>query len=390
MFVDHIKVFAQAGKGGNGSCSFRRESFVPKGGPDGGDAGHGGSIVLRADPHTDNLTQFFYEPIIKAKNGEHGGGRQCSGKTAPNKIVHVPIGTIVYRMPTAEKREGLEPSVAYRSDSTYIDFTKSPEDAEEGSLVDKESESAIDLSQLEVVVDLKENGQEHLLCKGGKGGIGNVHFKSSRNRTPTQFTYGEEGEQGTFYLELRKIADVGLVGYPNAGKSTLLTSISAAHPKIAAYPFTTLTPHVGVVELPGFRRVTVADIPGLIEGAHANVGLGHEFLRHIVRCKLLAFVIDMAGSEGREPVADLENLRKEIDLYDKTLSVRPWIIVANKMDLPEAAENLKAFNRRFRKKIEIIPISADARTGIEEFKERLGTLVAEAPEKIVEQVEDHA
>ncbi len=374
MFVDHIKIIAQAGKGGNGCVSFRRESFVPKGGPDGGDGGRGGSIILRADPHVDNLTPFFYEPIIKAQSGQNGMGKQCYGKSAPDKIVRVPIGTIVYRMPTPETHEGLEPSVAYGTDASFVDLSKSPKDEDESaSPTDKE---AFDPERLEVVVDLKELDQEFVLCKGGKGGIGNVHFKSSRNRVPTQFTYGEEGEQGAFYLELRKIADVGLVGYPNAGKSTLLTRVSAAHPKIAPYPFTTLTPHVGVVELSGFRRFTVADIPGLIEGAHDNVGLGHEFLRHIVRCKLLAFVVDMAGSEGREPITDLQNLRREIDLYDPSLSARPWIIVANKMDLPEAAEKLKAFKRRFRKKIEIIPISADAAEGIEGLKERLGELVS--------------
>jgi len=377
MFVDHIKIFAQAGKGGNGCVSFRRESFVPKGGPDGGDGGRGGSVILRADTHTDNLTPFFYEPIIKAKSGENGLGSQCYGKSAMDKIVPVPVGTIVYRMPEEQKREGLEPSVAYGTNATFIDFSKAPEDdveAESSPEGEKKGED-IDPAELEVVVDLTEPGQEFVLCKGGKGGLGNMHFKSSRNRVPTQFTYGEDGEQGTFYLELRKIADVGLVGYPNAGKSTLLTRVSAAHPKIAAYPFTTLTPHIGVVELPGYRRITVADIPGLIEGASENVGLGHEFLRHIVRCKLLAFVIDMAGSEGREPVADLQSLRREIDLYDPTLSDRPWVIVANKMDLPDAEEKLKAFKRRFRKKIEIIPISADAGEGIEQLKERLSDLI---------------
>ena len=380
MFIDHIRIAAQAGNGGNGCVSFRRESFVPRGGPDGGDGGRGGSIILRADIHTDNLTAFFYEPIIKARSGENGLGSQCYGKSAPDKIVPVPVGTIVYRMPPVEKRDGLEPSVAYRSDSTYIDFSKSPEDDEQNLEGAPGAKEALDPDLLEIVVDLTEPGQEHILCKGGKGGLGNIHFKSSRNRVPTQFTYGEEGEHGAFYLELRKIADVGLVGYPNAGKSTLLTRVSAAHPKIAAYPFTTLTPHIGVVELPRYRRFTVADIPGLIEGAHEDVGLGHEFLRHIVRCKLLAFVIDMAGSEGREPVADLQNLRREIDLYDPTLSNRPWIILANKMDLPGASEKLKAFRRRFRKKIEIIPISAEARDGIEPLKERLSELVGAIPQ----------
>ena len=182
---------------------------------------------------------------------------------------------------------------------------------------------------------------------GGEGGKGNVHFKSSRNRAPRQYTEGGEGEQGHFLLELRTIADAGLVGYPNAGKSTLLRMISAARPKVAPYPFTTLHPIVGVIDFPGYRRATIADIPGLIEGAHKNVGLGHDFLRHITRCKLLLFVIDVAGSEGRSPVEDLQSLRREIDLYDARLSERPWFVVANKMDLPNAAENLQTVTQTF-------------------------------------------
>jgi GTP-binding protein len=386
MFVDHIKIFAKAGDGGNGSASFRRESFVPKGGPDGGDGGRGGSVILRADTHTDNLTAFFYEPIVKAKSGENGLGKQCYGKSAPDKIVAVPVGTIVYRMPEQEQREGLEPSVLYGTDSTYVDLSKAPEDEPEpeGGLETEPQKPKFDPSKLEVIADLTEPGQEFVLCKGGKGGLGNVHFKSSRNRVPTQFTYGEEGESGHFYLELRKIADAGLVGYPNAGKSTLLTRISAAHPKIAPYPFTTLTPHIGVVELPGYRRLTVADIPGLIEGAHDNIGLGHDFLRHIVRCKLLVFVVDMAGSEGREPIEDLQKLRRELDLYDETLSARPWIIVANKMDLAGSDEKLEQFRTRF-DRVQIVPISAADGEGIEELKELLADLVL--PTVTVENVE---
>lgn len=374
MFIDHIKIHAKAGDGGRGCVSFRRESFVPKGGPDGGDGGRGGSVILRAETHLDNLTPFFYEPIVKAKNGEHGKGKQCFGKSAPDRIVPVPVGTLVYRLPDVTKQEGLEASVAYGTDSTFVDLAKAPEDEE---LSDAGPRTAVpDEDELELIADLTEPGQEFILCKGGKGGIGNVHFKSSRNRVPTQYTEGEPGEEGTFFLELRTIADAGLVGYPNAGKSTLLGKISAAHPKVAAYPFTTLTPHIGVVELPGYRRVTVADIPGLIEGAHENVGLGHEFLRHIVRCKLLVFVLDMAGSEGREPIEDLQKLRKELDLYDPTLSERPWIVVANKMDLPEAEEKLAHFKGRYRK-LEVFPIAAAAGEGIEHLKTRLGEIVAE-------------
>jgi len=221
------------------------------------------------------------------------------------------------------------------------------------------------------------DGQEFVLCRGGKGGKGNVHFKSSRNRAPRQYTDGEEGEQGYFLLELRTIADAGLVGYPNAGKSTLLRKLSAARPKVAAYPFTTLHPVVGVMDLPGYRHATIADIPGLIEGAHRGIGLGHEFLRHITRCPLLIFVIDVAGSEGRSPVEDLQNLRKEIDLYDSMLSSRPWLIAANKMDLPGANENLGTLRQKF-PKTSIVPISAANGEGIDMLKKALAERMAGA------------
>ncbi|MEY5010277.1 MAG: GTPase ObgE [Verrucomicrobiota bacterium] len=372
MFVDHIKIRAKAGDGGRGCVSFRRESFVPRGGPDGGDGGRGGSIIFRAETHVDNLTPFFYEPILKARNGEHGMGKQCSGKSGADKVVAVPVGTIIYRVPEESPEEGLEPSVAYGSESSFVDLSKAPQDSDEP---EDEGAAAPDLAELEVVADLTEPGQEFVLCKGGKGGIGNVHFKSSRNQVPTQYTEGEPGEEGVFYLELRTIADAGLVGYPNAGKSTVLSKISAAHPKVAPYPFTTLTPHIGVVELAGFQRVTVADIPGLIEGAHRNVGLGHEFLRHIVRCKLLVFVLDMAGSEGREPLEDLQKLRKELDLYDPRLSERPWLVVANKMDMEGAAENLRIFRVRY-PRLEVLEMSAEQGIGVLELKQRLGEWVA--------------
>ena len=231
------------------------------------------------------------------------------------------------------------------------------------------------------VTDLARDGQEFVLCRGGAGGKGNVHFKSSRNRAPRQYTEGEEGEQGHFLLELRTIADAGLVGYPNAGKSTLLRKISAARPKVAAYPFTTLHPIVGVIEFPGYRRATVADIPGLIEGAHRGLGLGHEFLRHITRCRVLIFVVDIAGSEGRNPVEDLQNLRREIDLYDPTLSSRAWFVVANKMDLPGAKENLKALQERF-PKLQILPTSAAKGEGIDDLKQALATQIT-GPEESV-------
>ena len=325
MFVDRIKVFAQAGSGGRGSVSFRREKFVQKGGPDGGDGGRGGDIILHADRHTDNLSNLFYEPIIKAKSGGHGMGKKMHGRSAPNKIVKVPIGTIVWLAEHIEHQP---------------------------------------------IVDLTCDGEEFVLCEGGKGGKGNVHFKSSTNRAPREYTEGEEGEQGHFVLELRTIADAGLIGYPNAGKSTLLRKISAARPKVAAYPFTTLHPIIGVIELSEYKRATIADIPGLIEGAHKGVGLGHEFLRHITRCRIFLFVVDVAGSEGRNPIEDVQQLRKELDLYDKRLSERPWFLVANKMDLPEAAENLRALRKQF-SKIEIVAISAAKGEGIDELRKKL-------------------
>src|SRR5438046_3376958 len=361
MFVDRIKVFAQAGKGGRGSVSFRREKFVPKGGPDGGDGGHGGDVVLRAERHVDNLANLFYEPIIKAKDGGHGKGKKMAGRAGANKVVKVPVGTIVWRA----EDEKFSTSNADKSRAGAQQRTP-------GS--DQSAIRALQ-SEMDLIVDLVRDGEEFVLCRGGAGGKGNVHFKSSRNRAPRQYTDGEEGEQGYFLLELRTIADAGLVGYPNAGKSTLLRKLSAARPKVAAYPFTTLHPVVGVMELPGYRHATIADIPGLIEGAHRGVGLGHEFLRHITRCPILIFVIDVAGSEGRSPVEDLQNLRKEIDLYDPMLSSRTWLIVANKMDLPNAKENLELLREKF-SKIRIVPISPANGEGTDTCKQPMADRMA--------------
>src|SRR5882762_165640 len=341
MFVDRVKVFAQAGTGGRGSVSFRREKFVPKGGPDGGDGGRGGNVILQADRHVNNLVNLFYEPMIKAKNGGHGMGKKMSGRAAVDKIVKVPVGTVVW---PAEEEKHPTPTVQHPTSSS---------------------------EQLAIpVIDLARDGQEFVLCRGGAGGKGNVHFKSSRNRVPRQYTEGEEGEQGYFRLELRTIADAGLVGYPNAGKSTLLQKISAARPKVAAYPFTTLHPIVGVIEFPGYRRATIADIPGLIEGAHRGLGLGHEFLRHITRCRIFLFVVDVAGSEGRNPVEDIQQLRKELDLYDPLLSQRPWFLIANKMDLSGADGNLDVLRKKF-PKIDIVPVSAAKGEGIDELKKKM-------------------
>jgi GTP-binding protein len=365
MFVDRIKVFAQAGDGGRGCVSFRREKFVPRGGPDGGDGGRGGNVILRADVHTDNLSNLFYEPIIKAKSGAHGQGKKKHGRAAISKVVKVPVGTVVYRAAAPIPRNDDFEDAAASNGQTVGQEKRLPRTDDSfptgGAPAPQEEDGADPIS------DLTHDGEEFILCQGGGGGKGNVHFKSSRNRAPVQYTEGEEGEQGHFLFELRTMADAALVGYPNAGKSTLLGKISAAHPKVAPYPFTTLHPVVGVINFDGYRRASIADIPGLIEGAHRNVGLGHDFLRHITRCRILLFILDIAGSEGRHPIEDLQSLRREVDLYDPRLSARPWYVVANKMDLPEAAENLRALEQRF-PDLEIVAISADRSDGIAELR----------------------
>ena len=343
LFVDHIRIFARAGKGGDGSGHFHREKFNSKGGPDGGDGGRGGDVIFSVEENTDNLTAFLFKAKLLAEHGANGMGQLKTGKSGKPHIAKVPPGTRIYRADES------------------IDKLAHPD------------------RELELVADLTTAGEKFTLCRGGKGGRGNNHFKSATNQVPEEHEPGEPGEEGYFYLELRKIADAGLVGFPNAGKSTLLSKLSAAKPKVANYPFTTLQPMVGVLEFPGFSRATVADIPGLIEGAHANVGLGHDFLRHIMRCRILLFVVDTAGSEAREPIEDLQKLRKEIKLYDEELARRPWIIIANKLDLEQAEEKLEHLRGRFPKQ-EIIAISASEGTGIEGLKARLAELIGRRPE----------
>jgi GTP-binding protein len=332
MFVDQIKVYARAGKGGDGSVHFHRGKFRPKGGPDGGDGGAGGDVILEVDPSTDSLRNYVFNGRLLADDGQKGMGRQCTGRSAEDKVYKVPPGTLVSRIIEEEDPETGEMNMRF-----------------------------------EPVADLTEVGSRFVLCKGGKGGKGNIHFKTSTHQAPREFTPGTPGEEGRFHFELRSIAEAGLVGAPNAGKSTLLSKLSAAKPKIANYPFTTLQPMVGVIEFGPFRRGTLADIPGLIEGAHQNIGLGHDFLRHIMRCRVLLFVVDAAGTEGRDPVTDLETVRAEVSLYSKELSKRPWCILANKCDLPEAAEHLANLKERF-KRVKIHPISAQTGQGLDKLR----------------------
>jgi len=338
QFVDHVRVFARAGDGGNGIVHFRREKYIPKGGPDGGDGGDGGSIIIKAVNDTDNLTHLFFNSRIIAKSGGHGRGQEKRGKSADDLTVRVPQGTLVYRaddegVPLEELKKTTEP-----------------------------------------IADLTDNSQEFLLAKAGKGGQGNVNFKSPTNQAPQEHTLGTKGESGYFYLELRQIADAGFVGFPNAGKSSLLGALSAAKPKVANYPFTTLQPSIGIIEFSSLVRASLADIPGLIEGAHENVGLGHNFLRHIMRCDLLLFVVDVAGVDMRDPVEDVETLRKEIKMYSEELSSRNWLLIANKIDIEGAIDNLEVLKIRF-PNLEIIPVSALSGEGIDQLKTRLKDLI---------------
>ncbi len=322
VFKDRVKLYARAGNGGNGSVSFRREKGIPKGGPDGGDGGHGGSVILRCDVNEDSLLPIYYQPHVKAKNAGSGSGQQKHGANSEDCIVKVAPGTVVT-------------------------------DAETGDFVG----------------ELIRDGEELVICKGGHGGLGNVRFKSSTNQTPRQFSEGTLGEEKVFWLELKLMADVGLVGYPNAGKSTLLSRLTHAHPKIAPYPFTTINPIVGTLEYPNFSRLKFADIPGLIDGAHEGVGLGHQFLRHIERSRFIIFVLDMAGTDDRNPTDDFMHLKEELRLHMEELSCTPYLVVANKMDTPGAEEKLAEFKQRTDENI--FEISAELGEGLEPVKDYL-------------------
>jgi GTPase len=303
-FIDEAVIEVHAGKGGDGVASFRREKFVPRGGPDGGDGGRGGSIYAVADRNLNTLIDYRYARIHRAKNGEKGQGSDCYGRGAPDITLRVPVGTVVSEFETGS-----------------------------------------------VIADLAHHEAHALLAKGGQGGLGNLHFKSSVNRAPRQFTHGEPGESRKLKLELKVLADVGLLGFPNAGKSTFIRAISAARPKVADYPFTTLQPNLGVVRVDESRSFVVADIPGLIEGAAEGAGLGHQFLRHLQRTRLLLHIVDLAPMEPeREPVKDARAIVAELEKYDVELHRKPRWLVLNKADLlsEEAREkSMRAFVRKF-------------------------------------------
>jgi len=391
MFVDEIKIYACAGHGGKGCVAFSREKYRPKGGPSGGNGGRGGDVILEADHDLNNLIAQYYQPRLIAADGQFGMGKGMDGAAGKDLVVKVPCGTLVWKLaggtesagqlppePEEEKpvfraSSSQRPIIRHSSGGSAMEIDLSREDPGGSALPGGTSKG-------ERVADLTEHGQRFVLGKGGRGGLGNRNFATSARQAPRFAQPGEPGEEGDYLLELRIIAEVGLVGYPNAGKSTLLTAISRARPKVAPYPFTTLHPQIGIVEYKDFHRLTVCDVPGLIEGAHRNVGLGHAFLRHIQRCKILVLLLDMAGADGRAPWDDCRNLLKELELYDPALVEKPRLVVANKMDEPVAEENLKKFKRRLRK-TPVLPIAAAFDQGIEKFKQTIRDAVEQAGAK---------
>ena len=329
MFVDEVRITVKAGRGGDGSCSFRREMFVPRGGPDGGDGGNGGDVVFTASHRLTTLLDLRYQRHYEAEDGKPGGGSHCTGRRGKSVDVMLPVGTVIYDDITGE-----------------------------------------------VLADLVTDGESATIAHGGKGGRGNSHFATSTNRVPTHFEHGTEGEARDLRLELKLLADVGLVGFPNAGKSTLIAAISAARPKIADYPFTTLVPNLGVVRYGEDRSFVVADIPGLIEGAHEGKGLGIQFLRHIERTSLLLQLIDVSEGAIEDPVTSFEIMRNELAAYDPTLAKRPFAVVATKIDAAgdrTRLQSLQAFCKR--RRIRCLPISAATREGLTELITFIGQQV---------------
>lgn len=323
MFVDKTTITVRAGDGGAGCTSFRREKYIPKGGPDGGDGGNGGNVILVTANGEQSLNDLVFNPRYVAERGIHGKGKELHGRRGKDVKIKIPVGTVV-------------------------------RDAETG----------------EILIDMDVPNQSFIVAHGGKGGKGNARFATSINRVPHDHEPGTPGEVKQIELELKTIADFGLVGYPNAGKSTFLRVISNARPKVAPYPFTTRHPVVGITDCHDLRRFSVADIPGLIDGASENIGLGHEFLRHIERTRVIIYMLDMAGVDGRDPLDDFKNLQKELEAYQKGLSKRPAIILANKMDLEGSEENLVRLRKKY-KKYEVFPISAELGAGTENLREVL-------------------
>ncbi|EOD7608037.1 GTPase ObgE [Staphylococcus aureus] len=320
MFVDQVKISLKAGDGGNGITAYRREKYVPFGGPAGGDGGKGASVVFEVDEGLRTLLDFRYQRHFKASKGENGQSSNMHGKNAEDLVLKVPPGTIIKNVETDE-----------------------------------------------VLADLVEDGQRAVVAKGGRGGRGNSRFATPRNPAPDFSEKGEPGEELDVSLELKLLADVGLVGFPSVGKSTLLSIVSKAKPKIGAYHFTTIKPNLGVVSTPDQRSFVMADLPGLIEGASDGVGLGHQFLRHVERTKVIVHMIDMSGSEGREPIEDYKVINQELAAYEQRLEDRPQIVVANKMDLPESQDNLNLFKEEIGEDVPVIPVSTITRDNIDQL-----------------------
>ncbi|MCY8495196.1 GTPase ObgE [Bacillus inaquosorum] len=333
MFVDQVKVYVKGGDGGNGMVAFRREKYVPKGGPAGGDGGKGGDVVFEVDEGLRTLMDFRYKKHFKAIRGEHGMSKNQHGRNADDMVIKVPPGTVV-----------------------TDDDTK------------------------QVIADLTEHGQQAVIARGGRGGRGNSRFATPANPAPQLSENGEPGKERYVVLELKVLADVGLVGFPSVGKSTLLSVVSSAKPKIADYHFTTLVPNLGMVETDDGRSFVMADLPGLIEGAHQGVGLGHQFLRHIERTRVIVHVIDMSGLEGRDPYEDYVTINQELSEYNLRLTERPQIIVANKMDMPQAAENLEAFKEKLTDDYPVFPVSALTREGLRELLFEVANQLENTPE----------
>ncbi len=332
MFVDVAKIYLRAGKGGDGAVAFHREKYIANGGPDGGDGGNGGNVVLQVNDHMSTLVEFQYKRKYVAQNGEPGGGKKCSGKAGQDLVIRVPRGTLVY-------------------------------DEESGALV-------CDMSDIERFV----------ICKGGRGGWGNQHFATPTRQAPRFAKPGLDGQEMRVRLELKLLADVGLAGFPNVGKSTLLSMVSAAKPKIANYHFTTLTPNLGVVRVNEEFSYVMADIPGIIEGASEGAGLGHTFLRHIDRCRLLVHIVDVSGSEGRDPIEDFEKINEELEKYNPELAARPMIVAANKCDLVFEREQIDTFKKYIEDKgYPFFEMSAATRGGVDELLNCIAESLSKLP-----------